>query len=264
MAYETVKLINKKGKMYHVGMSEGEIARNVLLPGDPGRCAEMARCFDEAHFVACHREYTTYSGTFKGVDTAVMSTGMGCPSVAIGIEELKHLGCKNLIRVGTCGGWAYDIKPGSIVVCTGAVRGEGTSLEYIPVEYPAIANVDVVDALRQSAKELGIDVILGLTRSHDAFYRESPAVPGCVENKIRKWADAGVKVVENESSALFIVSELIGMRAGTILAVLDNIWTGEEIDYEEDLPALVEKMTLIALHAFVKLQKIDNNFKEKT
>ena len=114
MSYETVKLTNKKGKMYHIGLSEGEIAPNVLLPGDPGRCAEIAQCFDESHFVASHREYTTYTGTFKGINTSVMSTGMGCPSVAIGIEELKHLGCKNLIRVGTCGGWAYNIKPCTI------------------------------------------------------------------------------------------------------------------------------------------------------
>lgn len=258
MPYETLKLKDKQGRMYHVGMAEGEIARNVLLPGDPGRCAPMSECFDEAHFVAQHREYTTYTGKYKNAEVAVMSTGMGCPSVAIGIEELKHLGCKNLIRVGTCGGWAYDIKPGTIVVCTGAVRGEGTSLEYVPVEYPAIANIDVVEALRDAAVGLGEEVTLGITRSHDAFYRESPAVPGCIEKNIRKWADAGVKVVENESSALFIISELLGMRAGTILAVLDNIWTGEEVDYENDLPVLVEKMTKIALEALVKLQKLDD------
>ncbi len=258
MSYETLKLTNKQGKMYHIGMGDGEIARNVLLPGDPGRCEIIAKCFDESKFVATHREYTTYTGTYQGTDVAVMSTGMGCPSVAIGIEELKHLNCKNLIRVGTCGGWGYNIKPGTIIIVTGAVRGEGTSLEYVPVEYPAIANIDVVNALRDAAKELGVPVELGLTRSHDAFYKESPGVPEMVEKRIRPWAEAGVKVVENESSTLFIVSELIGLRAGTILVVLDNIWTGEEIDYDDDLPPLVEKMTQIALGALVKLQAMDD------
>jgi Uridine phosphorylase len=257
MSYTTNKLTNKEGKMYHIGLGDGEIAPNVLLPGDPGRCETIAKCFDEAVYLTSHREYLSYNGKYKDVPVAVMSTGMGCPSVAIGIEELKHLDCKNLIRVGTCGGWGYDIKPGSIVIVTGAVRGEGTSLEYVPVEFPAIANIDVVCAMREAAKELGIPAELGLTRSHDAFYRESPGVQDLVEKRIRPWAEAGVKVVENESSTLFIVSELLDMRAGTILVVLDNIWTGEEIDYDSDLPPLVEKATQIALNAFVKLGALE-------
>lgn len=143
------------GKLYHIQVAPGEVGRYVILPGDPKRCEKIARHFDNPVFVSDNREFTTYTGTLDGVKVSVTSTGIGGPSAAIAMEELKRCGADTFIRVGTCGGMALDVKGGDIVVATGAIRAEGTSREYAPIEFPAVADFDVVTALTQAAKNLG-------------------------------------------------------------------------------------------------------------
>lgn len=256
MYAETKKFENTKGKMYHIGLAKEDIGKNVILPGDPGRVPVIAAYLDDAKQVGVEREYTTYTGTKDGASISVMSTGMGCPAVAIGIEELYHIGARNLIRLGTCGALQPDIKLGQIVICTGAVRGDGTTPEYVPLEFPAIADLKVVNALIESAEELGVEITTGIVRAHDAFYIESlPARQGWKE-RLKIWTEAGVKVIENESSALFVVSQLLGMRAGTLLVVRANNITDEFIDHDNLLPKQIEKATQIAIRAMQKLDKL--------
>lgn len=261
MAFESLKLTNPQGKMWHIGLDENDIGKGVILPGDPARCEMVAKLFDTAELKAVSRGNPTYTGTYNGASVSVMATGMGGTAVAICVEELKHIGAKNLIRMGTCGSLQRDIPEGSIVICTGAVRGDGTTPEYIPLEYPAIADIDVVNALRDSARELGVEPILGLVRSHDAFYIESPGAHKGWDEKIKVWTDAGVKVVENESSTLFVVSSLLGgLRAGTILLAGNNLYDGYgrmSTSNKVDYPAKVELMTKITLRALEKLDKLD-------
>ncbi len=261
MAYGSRKLTNPQGKMWHIGLDETDIAKSVILPGDPARCEMIARLFDEYSCKAVSRGNPTYTGSYNGVDVSVMATGMGGTAVAICVEELKHIGAKNLIRMGTCGSLQRDLPEGSIVICTGAVRGDGTTPEYIPLEYPAIADIDVVNALRDSARELGVEPVLGLVRSHDAFYIESPGAHDGWQQRIQKWTDAGVKVVENESSTLFVVSSLLGgLRAGTILLAGKNLYDGYgqmSTSNNVDYPKRVELMTKITLRAIEKLDKLD-------
>ena len=157
-------------RQYHIQVAEGEVGRYVILPGDPKRCEKIAAYFDDPVKIADNREFTTYTGTLDGVKVSVTSTGIGGPSAAIAMEELTRCGADTFIRVGTCGGMQMDVKSGDIVIASGAVRMEGTSREYAPIEYPAVADIDVLDALRAAAKKLGAVSHTGVVQSKDSFY----------------------------------------------------------------------------------------------
>ena len=157
-------------KQYHIQVGKGEVGRYVILPGDPKRCAKIAAYFDEPKLIADSREYVTYTGKLDGVPVSVTSTGIGGPSASIAMEELYRCGADTFIRVGTCGGMQLDVKSGDTVIATGAIRMEGTSKEYAPIEFPAVANLDVTNALVQSAKELKQPCHVGVVQCKDAFY----------------------------------------------------------------------------------------------
>ena len=143
------------GKQYHIGVGKGEVGRYVLLPGDPKRCALIAKYFDNPVLVADSREYVTYTGTLLGVPVSVTSTGIGGASASIAMEELIVCGADTFIRVGTCGGMDTDVVGGDVVIATGAIRFEGTSKEYCPIEYPAVADLTITNALVNAAERLG-------------------------------------------------------------------------------------------------------------
>ena len=134
-------------KQYHIQVGKGEVGRYVILPGDPKRCKRIAQYFDDPVFVADNREYVTYTGTLDGVKVSVTSTGIGGPSASIAMEELYRCGADTFVRIGTCGGMQTEVKSGDIVIATGAIRMEGTSKEYAPIEFPAVANLEVTNAL---------------------------------------------------------------------------------------------------------------------
>lgn len=262
MKYQATRLERPDGKMWHIGVDESDIAKNVILPADPARCEMVAGYFDTGELRAVARGNPTYTGTYNGVGVSVLCTGMGGTSVAIAVEELKLIGAKNLIRMGTCGALQRDIPEGSLIICTGAVRGDGATRQYIPPEFPAVADVDVVVALRDAARDLGVEPILGLVRSHDAFYLESPGAHEGWAERIRPWTDAGVKVVENESSALFVLASLLGgIRAGAILLTGGNLYDNHGsmgTSNNPEYPKRVELMTKITLRALEKLDKLDD------
>ena len=151
-----------ESRQYHIQVAKGEVGRYVLLPGDPKRCAKIAKYFDNPVLVADNREYVTYTGTLDGVKVSVTSTGIGGPSASIAMEELYRCGADTFVRIGTCGGMQTEVKSGDVVIATGAIRMEGTSKEYAPIEYPAVADLDVTNALVYAAKEKDSPVIQGL------------------------------------------------------------------------------------------------------
>ena len=161
-------------RQHHIDMVKGDVASTVLIPGDPGRVEVFASLMDDAKKIAEKREYVTYTGTKDGVPISCTSTGLGCPPTAIGVEELIRIGAKNIIRIGTCGAIQSFLKPGHMIIATGAVRGEHTSEEFISMEYPAVADYRVVRALVDACEKLNLPYHLGIIRSHDAFYLESP------------------------------------------------------------------------------------------
>ena len=218
MEFISKKFTDKDGKMFHTGIGEGELASSVLMPGDPARSKIISECFQDAKFVASRRTYATYTGVTpnSGVPISVVSSGMGPLSVSTVAEELRHVGLKNLIRVGTGAALMTDYEPGRIIIATGCVRGDGCSYEYAPPEFPAIADPYVVKALVLAAREFGEEPIVGLYRAHDSYYRETCTAMISTYERMKPWVDAGVKMVENESALLFILAQRLGIRAGSI------------------------------------------------
>ena len=234
-------------RLYHIHCAKGEVGRYVILPGDPGRCPSIAALFDDAHLVARNREYTTYTGTLLGEKVSVCSTGIGGPSASIAMEELHQLGADTFIRTGTCGGIDLNVKSGDIVVATGAIRYEHTSLEYAPIEFPAVADFDITLALRQASEELGYFTHTGVVQCKDSFYgQHSPArmpVSFELEQKWEAWKRLGVLASEMESAALFTVAAARGVRCGSVFHVIWNQEreaAGLDQDMNEDTTSAVQ------------------------
>jgi uridine phosphorylase len=213
-------------RQYHIQVAKGEIGRYVLLPGDPKRCAKIAKYLDDPVLVADSREYVTYTGTVDGVKVSVCSTGIGGPSAAIAMEELVNCGADTFIRVGTCGGMQQQVLSGDLVIATGAVRMEGTGQEYAPLEYPAVSDFEVLKALEEAAGKLSMRRHIGVVHCKDAFYgQHNPELLPQSSILLQKW-DAYMKMgclaSEMESAALFIVSNYRKVRCGTVLLVMAN------------------------------------------
>jgi uridine phosphorylase len=213
-------------RQYHIQAAKGEIGRYVILPGDPKRCKKIAAYLEGSALIADNREFTTYTGTLDGERVSVTSTGIGGPSAAIAMEELAALGADTFVRVGTCGGMQPEIKSGDLIIATGAIRMEGTSREYAPIEYPAVANFDVCEALRGAAEKLGAASHTGVVQSKDSFYgQHRPEVmPVSYEltNRWEAWKRMGCLASEMETAALYTVSQFLRVRAGCVLLVLAN------------------------------------------
>ena len=213
-------------KMHHIGMDDTHEAVYALLPGDPGRVEKIARHFETPRFHSQNREYTSWLGEVSDKTVLVMSTGMGGPSTAIAVEELYRTGVRTFLRVGTCGGMATQVIGGDVVIATGSVRMEGTTKEYVPIEFPAIADLSVTNALVQAAKNLGTTWHAGIVQSKDSFYgqHDPDRMPIGYElnEKWYAWVKAGCLASEMESAALYIVSQILGARAGCILNVVWN------------------------------------------
>ena len=217
--------LGSDGLLPRTGLAVGQSAPHVLIPGDPHRSKKISTFFRDAEFTAHRGTFATYTGhTDNGTEIAVTSSGMGPACVVTALEELADAGAKTVIRVGTCGGVQPWMQPGQIVIASGCVRGEGASYELIPPKFPAVADPFVVSALTQAANEMGEDALVGLYRSHDAFYMESKAAHPGLRERMQKWIDTGVLVVENESGTLFTYSHLLGMRAGCICVVFASMF----------------------------------------
>lgn len=214
------------GKQYHTGVGPGDVGEYVILPGDPKRCSKIAAHFDNPVLVADSREYVTYTGTIEGVKVSVTSTGIGGPSASIAIDELAKCGAKTFIRVGTCGGMQDEVLGGDIVIATGAVRMEGTSREFAPIEYPAVADFEVTNALVNAANRIGVRNHTGVVQCKDSFFgqHEPEIMPVSyeLENKWQAWLRMGCLASEMESAALFIAGSFLRVRVGSCFLVVAN------------------------------------------
>lgn len=218
--------MNGTGIQYHLHIKKGDVGRYVILPGDPKRVPLIAKYLDDAKLIADSREYVTYTGYLDGEMVSVTSTGIGGPSASIAMEELYKCGADTFIRMGTCGGIALPVIGGDVVIATGAVRMEGTSREYAPIEFPAVADFDVALALRTAAKKLGLRHHMGVVQCKDSFYgqHDPDIMPVSYElkNKWEAWKRLGVLASEMESAALFTVAARLGARCGSEFFVVGN------------------------------------------
>ena len=215
-----------ESRQYHIQVAQGEVGRYVIMPGDPKRCVKIAQYFDDPVLIADNREYITYTGTLDGVKVSVTSTGIGGPSASIAMEELCRCGADTFVRIGTCGGMQTEVKSGDVVIATGAIRMEGTSKEYAPIEYPAVADLEVTNALVSAAKTKGFPYHAGVVEGKDAFYgqHEPEKMPVGYEllSKWEAWKMMGCLASEMESAALFIAAGKLRVRAGSCFLVVAN------------------------------------------
>ncbi|MDR3239300.1 MAG: nucleoside phosphorylase [Clostridiales bacterium] len=257
-------------KLYHIGFDDGHGAQYALLPGDPGRVERIASYLNNPRFYHQSREYTAWLGECPDIcpgirpdeTVLVMSTGMGGPSAAIAIEELFQTGVRTFIRIGTCGGMALPVTGGDIVIANAAIRMEGTTREYVPIEFPAVADLDVTNALVEAAKECGARWHAGVVHCKDSFYGQHqpgrmPIGPE-LTRKWDAWIKAGCLASEMESAALYIAAQVLRARAGCVLSV---VWNQERAKQGLDNPqshdpgAAIE----IAVKAVAKLIERDRS-----
>ncbi len=247
-------------KMYHIGISKEDIkgAKYAILPGDPDRVKIIANSLNNPVKIGQKREYTSYLGELEGENILVISTGMGGPSTAICVEELAFIGIKNLIRVGTCGGMQTNILPGDIIIAQAAIRQEGTSKEYVPIEYPAVADIDLTIALRESAKELGYTNHVGVVQCKDSFYGqhhpEEMPVSYELEEKWSAWIKVGTLASEMETASLYTVASFFRLNAAAVLTVVWN-QEREKLGLSQENNFAVDKEINVAINAIAKLIK---------
>lgn len=213
-------------KQFHIACTQGDIGRYCILPGDPGRVPAIAALFDDAKQIAYNREFNVWTGTLLGEKVTACSTGVGGPSASIAMEELHKCGADTFIRTGTCGGIALDVQSGDVVVATGAIRYEHTSREYAPIEFPAVADFQVTNALVEATKKLGFPLHTGIVQCKDSFYgQHDPAASPVyyeLQQKWESWKRLGVLASEMESAALFVVAAALGCRCGSCFHVVWN------------------------------------------
>lgn len=247
-------------KQYHIDLDKGDVGGYVILPGDPGRCERIAARFDSPVKVAQNREFTTYTGTLGGERVTATSTGIGGPSAVIALEELTAVGAHTFIRVGTCGGIALPVMGGDLVIASGAVRHEGASREYAPIEYPAVPHYDVLSALAESAKAGEVPYHVGVVQCKDSFYgQHSPArmpVSGELLYKWEAWKRLGVLASEMESAALFTAAAALNVRVG---ACFTAVWNQERrlLNMDDGECHDPENAITLAINALKRL--IENN-----
>jgi uridine phosphorylase len=242
---------NKVEQVKHLPLTIDEVARYVIVPGDPNRVEIIASVFDEYKLQGSNREFNAARGTYKGTDVSVVSTGIGCPSTAIAVEELAYIGAEVFIRIGTSGSVDNSVKKGDIFIATGAVRDDGTSKQYIPIEFPAIADFKLVTSLIKASKELNIESKVGICQSKDSFFGEveperMPVAP-FLDNKWQAWQKGGVGASEMEAATLFTIAQIRKLQAGAVLAV--------EVSDEET----IKKMTKIVLECINIMEKDRGN-----
>lgn len=254
--------IGQDGRYSDIGIRNNDLSKGVIIPGDPQRSKIISGLFHNPYPVAERGAFVSYRGkTEHGKDISVMSCGMGGSNIARAVEELADSGVKAVIRVGTCGGLQQNIRPGTIVIAEGCVRGEGASYEYAPAEFPAAADPYVTDALLRASEELNAQAVSGIYRSHDSFYRESPAADSGLKERVKRWQEAGVLCVENESGTLFTLGHLLGLRTGTICVIMgcmtgyDDPGSNAEFQKPEYLQSRIIMESRIAIRAIEILQE---------
>ena len=234
------------------------MGKYVLLPGDPGRVPIIASYFDESWEVAENREYVTYTGYVDGIKVSVTSTGIGCPSATIAVEELSNIGAEVFIRVGTCGGIDPSVHAGDVIIAEAAVRGDGATREYIPTEYPAVGDHEVIEALIRGARRAGFSPKVGIVWTHDAYYRGTwvGEMPEYARKVYEPWLVGGVLCVENEVSGIYVVSRIRRKKAGAILLCMGNNLSEELEEFtEDDYRRGVDMMTRAAIEAVKILEE---------
>ena len=257
-------LANFNEVMYHIGLSKKMIAKAeyAVLPGDPGRVEMLAKAFGEAEFIASHREYTSWLTHVNNQPILVCSTGMGGPSVSIGIEELAKIGIKKFIRVGTTGSIQERIKLGELVINNAAVRLDGASRHYAPIEFPAVASLEVTNALAVAADEIKVPYHVGISVSSDTFWPGQERydsftgyVPRALQGSLQEWQALGACNYEMETATLFVFFQSMGLAAGSICGVVAQRTQSEHVAGHEIYQLASERFISVVKRTLFNMTK---------
>lgn len=253
--------MKKEEVQFHIRCKAGDVGRYCILPGDPGRCAAIAARFEKAEQVSQNREFTVYTGVLAGERVSVCSTGIGGPSAAIAMEELIAIGAHTFIRVGTCGGMALPVRAGDVIITTGAIRMEGTSREYAPIEFPAVPDFATTCALVDAARALGKPFHTGVVQCKDSFYGQHTPETMPVEPELlykwEAWKRLGALASEMESAALFTVAAARGVRCGAVFSALWN-QEREKAGLDQDAVFDAEGAITVGVEALRRLIEADS------
>ena len=251
-------MLSADERPYHIPATKGSVGGYCLLPGDPGRCEKIAAHLENPYHLGMGREYNIWCGTLEGETVSVCSTGIGGPSTAIAVEELAACGVHTMIRIGTCGGIALPVKSGDLVIASGAVRQEGTSREYAPIEYPAVPTPTVLMALWEAAREAEYPHHVGVVQCKDSFYGQHDPhrmpTSGDLLAKWEAWKRLGVLASEMESATLFTVGAALGIHCGSVFL---SVWNQERklagLDTEDDREFDTDRAIEVAISAVRRL-----------
>lgn len=258
------KLAKSTEIMYHTGLSSKMLqgAKYALLPGDPGRVEALAQGIGPAKFLANHREYMSYLADLEGEPILVCSTGMGGPSVGIGLEELARIGITHFIRVGTTGSIQEKINLGDLIIAKAAVRLEGTSTHYAPLTFPAVADLDLTNALVEGAKKHKFKYHVGICISSDTFWPGQERydsftgyVPQALQGTLKEWQQLGATNYEMEAATLFIIAQSFGLSAGCICGVVAKRTDSEKVAPPDLYAQMLPKMITAVKEALQQLMK---------
>ncbi|WGE74935.1 uridine phosphorylase [Actinobacillus equuli] len=250
-------------EVFHLGLTKAMLkgAKIAIVPGDPTRSERIAKRMDNPEFLVSTREFTSWLGYVDGEPVVICSTGIGGPSVSICVEELAQLGVRTFLRIGTTGAIQPHINVGDILVTTGAVRLDGASRHFAPLEYPAVANFECTNALYAAAQAEGVTPYVGITASSDTFYPGqerydtfSGKIYRHFQGSLKQWQDLNVMNFEMESATLFTMCSALGLRAGMVSGVIVNR-TQQEIPNEETIHATEAKAVAVVVEAARQLAK---------
>ena len=248
-------------KMMHVGTSKGQISKYVFLPSSPERAEKIASYLDNSEEIAYNREYHSFKGYLDGVEVTVCSTGMGGPSLTIAIEELAECGAETMIRVGTCNSTSEKLDRNEVLIPNGAVRMETVSNHFSPVEYPAVPDSDVLDALAEAAEKVGVENKVGIviTRAnfHTMFQKDKRPWGSEIRARWNAYEAGGALGSDVTTSPLLVAASNLGLRAGSVLGC-SSAYGCYSDDYDEWDPLCEENAIKVAIEAMRIIIAEDN------
>lgn len=253
--FDSLPQYEKDNKVHHLGINSNQIGEGCILTSNLERIEIMKDYLQDPQKEAFHREYITYTGQYDDVKMSVMTIGNGCMPSEIAVEELRHIGCTKMIKIGSCYAYDENIKPGTIFVPTGACRCEGATLEYLGIEYPAIPDHELLFEIIRNAKKMGIEIETGIIKTHDALFLESPFAHDDMEERIAPWKKIGVKCVDNEAATILTVSSILQSKAAVIYVVTDNLSTNESLDFENEYENKIRQTIELSLKSLSSLCK---------
>lgn len=256
----------EKTRMMHIGLCKGDVGRYVFLPGSPERTEKIAKYFENPREIAFCREYRTWVGTLDGEPVAVTSTGIGGPSTAIAMEELYQCGVDTMMRIGSCASTSMKVRQGDIIIPNGAIRMEGVGSHYLPLEFPAVPDFEMMKDIEQAAIQCKLPYHVGVTITKASFYTQSsPETKPIGEELMRRWAvyeKGGAISTSMECAPLFLIGASLGIRTACVMVSATNYKDYDDQGNKQPLKDLEDRAIRVGIEAMRRIIRKDKENKD--